>query len=231
MIDGAAGSDAYRRVVHGTNLEHYLEEQASRKSAPKAEIPRAYPRVQTTSSTRDEWVIAARVEAKDVPRLARRTIVATPEMKTAAAVNVGKLKVNASEKEILAFGYLMPDGRIEVRVARGKPGDLTYRGRPSGPGKVLFGIHGHPSDDGSDGMVDAPSKNHGYGDTDALFKSSIPMATVYNGKIGWHEMVEGQLIFTAPRGIVSAQQRRSLQNNLDRSQQLFLTETPPDGRK
>ncbi|WCM27195.1 hypothetical protein NDN01_24965 [Sphingomonas sp. QA11] len=230
VSDGGAGSDAYRRVVQGTNLEDYLEEQASHKLLPKAEIPRAYPRVQTTLRTRGEWVIAAKVEAKDLPRLARRTIVATPEMKTAAEANIGNLKVNAGEEEILAFGYLMPDGRIEVRVARGKAGNLTYRGRPSGPGKVLFGIHGHPSGDGSDGMVDAPSENDGYGDTDALFKRSIPMATVYNGKIGWHEMVEGQLIFTAPQEIVSAQQRRSLQGNLDRSQQLFLTEAPPDGR-
>jgi hypothetical protein len=52
------------------------------------------------------------------------------------------------------------------------------------------------------------------------------MATVYNGKIGWHEMIKGQLIFTAPREIVSTQQRQSLQENLTKSQPLFFLTQP-----
>jgi len=47
-----------------------------------------------------------------------------------------------------------------------------------------------------------------------------------NGKIGWHEMVKGQLIFMGPREILTAQQRRSLQENLHKSQPLFLTLAP-----
>jgi hypothetical protein len=80
-------------------------------------------------------------------------------MRAAAAANIAKLKVAAGGKEVMAFGYLMPDGRIEVRLAEGTAGNLKFSGHPSGPGKVIFGIHGHPSDDGSDGMVDDPGKN------------------------------------------------------------------------
>ncbi|MEO7691640.1 MAG: hypothetical protein ABIS51_20325 [Sphingomonas sp.] len=48
------------------------------------------------------------------------------------------------------------------------------------------------------------------------------MATVYERKIGWHEMVQGQLTFTVPANAVSDDQRSSLEYNLGVSQRNFM---------
>jgi len=49
------------------------------------------------------------------------------------------------------------------------------------------------------------------------------MATVYNGVLGWHEMVEGQLIFTAPLAAVTQPQASAIQQNLTSAQKKFFT--------
>jgi hypothetical protein len=177
-----------------------------------------------THKTATEWVISAHVSKDKIARLSGRDMIATPAIKAAAAANVAVMAVAAGDPEIMAFGYLMPDGSIQVRLAQGQPGDVMYKAHPSGPGKVIFGIHGHPDD--AVGMVDDPSKDDGFGDTDALFKRGIPMATVFRGQIGWHEMVKGQLTFTAPTGAFADSQRQSIQSNLNWSQDKFLKPKP-----
>jgi len=177
-----------------------------------------------THKTATDWVISAHVGKGKITRLSGQDMIATPAMRAAAAANVAMMAVAAGHHEVMAFGYLMPDGSIQVRLVQGKPGDVMYTGHPSGPGTVIFGIHGHPYD--SVGMVDDPSKNGDFGDTDALFKRGIPMATVFRGQIGWHEMVKGQLTFTAPTGAFADDQLQSIQTNLNVSQEKFLKPKP-----
>ena len=75
--------------------------------------------------------------------------------------------------------------------------------------------------DRSNGMVDAPSENGGYGDTKSLaLQNPMPMATVYRGKVGWHEIQNGQLSFTVPVGARSTTQQQQIQKNLN-SQQIL----------
>jgi hypothetical protein len=70
-------------------------------------------------------------------------------------------------------------------------------------------------------MVDAPSKNSGYGDRQSLtLRTPMPMATVSHGQVGWHEIQNGQLTFTAPVGAVTESQRISIQKNLNAEQKL-----------
>ncbi len=89
--------------------------------------------------------------------------------------------------------------------------------------------HGHIDDgpkgwDGrpirSDGMVDAPMENKGFGDAVAL-QIPMPMATVSEGKVGWHVMENGQLRFMYPAGALTTDQIKSIQANLNREQKKF----------
>ncbi|MEO6214614.1 MAG: hypothetical protein ABIO86_01170 [Sphingomonas sp.] len=220
-------SNASPTRAAGTNSK------AAQPQAPAAQMPAGNGQAQQpgapsaapfvplkTHKTTTHWVISADIGPKKLGRLSGRDVVATPAMKAAAAANIALMAVAAGHDEVMAFGYLMPDGSIQVRPVAGKAGDAMYTGRPSGPGKPIFGIHGHADD--AVGMVDSPSKNGGFGDTDALFKRGIPMATVYKGQIGWHEMVKGQLTFTAPIGAVPRDEAWSLRNNLNVSQEKFL---------
>jgi hypothetical protein len=141
----------------------------------------------------------------------------------------------------------MPDGTIQVRPLDGRgtvheageTGD-SVSGHTSGPGRPLFIIHGHiekntdrasgllPGGTGDDGMVDntLDPKAKGYGDTYSLMTLGIPVATVYNGYIGWHEMRGGQLLFSAPKAAFASGQARSLQDNLNSEQNKFLAPRP-----
>ena len=188
-------------------------------TAAVAATPQFVP--QKTRRVGGDWVIAARIGKDDIGRLSKRDIVATPEIRAAATAAIGMVRVLENHPEIMAFGYRMPDGTIQVRLATGKGGSDTFKGHPSGPGTRIFGIHGHPAGSHTDGLVDRVSSNNGYGDTEAL-RLGIPMATVYEGKIGWHEMVQGQLTFTLPANAVSDEQRSSLEYNLGVSQRNFM---------
>ncbi|MGZ3272706.1 MAG: hypothetical protein ACXU82_04750 [Caulobacteraceae bacterium] len=106
----------------------------------------------------------------------------------------------------------------------------TARGRP--PANALAVGHGH-IDDGppdpfgqsprSDGMVDSPGDNGGYGDTDSLRLSNpIPTATVSNGRVGWHGIDDGRLKFVYPPGAMTPEQVQQMHKNLNREQNLFL---------
>ena len=90
------------------------------------------------------------------------------------------------------------------------------------PQNAMGVIHGH-IDGGankSNGMVDAPKLNGGYGDTQSL-KAGIPTATVSQGQVGWHEINNGQLQFSYPQGAMSGGQERQIQRNLNNEQKLF----------
>lgn len=179
-------------------------------------------------------VVAAKVDPRDFGRLSGKDVLATPAMKTAAMAAIGKVRVQRGDEEIMAFGYLMPDGTIEVRpvISKGVTGHKKHvdyaHALPSGPGKAIFVIHGHieqrktGTDEPSDGMVDDTSIGSNRGDADGL-AHGLPVATVYNGYIGWHEMKNGQLIFTVPVGAQSAAQLRKIEENLASEQEKFYT--------
>ncbi|MDB5710465.1 MAG: hypothetical protein JWL96_2535 [Sphingomonas bacterium] len=179
----------------------------------------------TTGQVGTDMIIAAPVSHADRSRLSGVNIVATPAMRAAAASAAAMVAVQSGRDEKSAYGYLMPDGRIEVRPAvatlmnNGSSSGLTIR--PSGPGIPIFLIHGH-SDSDSEGMVDAPDRNHGYGDTYELMRFHIPVATVFNGQIGWHEMKSGQLIFSAPANSQNQDYIDHIKKNLTTSQKNFF---------
>ena len=192
-------------------------------------------------------VLAAKVAPRDAARLSGRDIVATPEMRAIAQANIEQVRVRAGKDEKTSVAYLMPDGTIQLRPLDGRgtvheAGDTgdSVSGHTSGPGRLLFIIHGHIEKNtdrgsglltgptGDDGMVDntLDPKAKGYGDTYSLMTLGIPVATVYNGYIGWHEMRGGQLLFSAPKAAFASGQAHSLQDNLNSEQNKFLAPRP-----
>jgi len=179
-----------------------------------------------------DMVLAAKVGGDKIGRLTGHDVIATPAMRAAAAAQIEKVRVRQGDEEIMAFGYRMPDGTIEVRpVPAGKgvgatdDGDFRHA-KPSGPGRAIFVIHGHierrrsGSRSPSDGMVDNLGIGAGKGDADGL-TYDLPVATVYNGYIGWHEMKNGQLLFTVPDGAQTPAQLQAIEQNLAEQQKRF----------
>lgn len=78
------------------------------------------------------------------------------------------------------------------------------------------GVHGHLG--GS--VVDEPTANGGYGDTQSLTQGR-EMYTVENNRIGVHDSPQGVLRFTMTHGRMSPSEAQSIQRNLNTSQQLF----------
>ena len=137
-----------------------------------------------------------------------------------AAVNVGKdavaVKSGSEKGGVVTEG---PDGKLAVIPEKGKTGDLTATISVDKLHDVA-GMHGHP--DNANGMVDDPSKNGGLGDTSSLIlKNPIPMATVYKGQVGWHELDNGRLQFSAPKDSMTSTQMDQIQRNLNVEQKLF----------
>lgn len=77
-------------------------------------------------------------------------------------------------------------------------------------------VHGHLS--GS--VVDDPSSNGGYGDTQSL-KSGKPTYTVEGNRVGVHDSPGGRLRFEMIRGTMTPTEQKQIQQNLDRAQQVF----------
>jgi RHS repeat-associated protein len=77
-------------------------------------------------------------------------------------------------------------------------------------------VHGHLS--GS--VVDDPSSNGGYGDTQSL-KSGKPTYTVAGNRVGVHDSPGGILRFEMVRGTMTPAEQKSIQQNLNRAQQVF----------
>ena len=82
--------------------------------------------------------------------------------------------------------------------------------------------HGH-IDGTSLGMADdwnPVQKLHG--DVDSLLGNNpLPMATVSEGRLGWHQLENGRLQFVAPAGRLSPKDAEVIQQNLDVQQLLF----------
>ncbi len=154
-----------------------------------------------------------------------QTAVASPDLRAAGQAAVPQFTVKSGSKESL--GFFTPD-------ANGKPvaqpaQSVTTTNNSVGatvaaviPKNAMGVIHGH-IDGGpnqSNGMVDAPKLNGGYGDTQAL-RSGMPTATVSQGQVGWHEINNGQLQFSYSQGAMTNGQERQIQRNLNQEQKLF----------
>jgi RHS repeat-associated protein len=158
-----------------------------------------------------------------------QTIVASPEVKAAGEAGKGQVAVKSGDAEKLGFIVKGADGKPVVQSANAKTADTDTgsTARATIPAGALAGIHGHidSGENASNGMVDDPKSNGGYGDTQSL-KAGIPMGTVSNGQVGWHEMQNGQLQFSYPKGAMNGQQTGQTQNNLNNEQKLFQTPGP-----
>lgn len=144
-----------------------------------------------------------------------------------SAVDAGKsqVAVKSGRDEKLSFVVKGPDGKPVVQPASGaKPGRTSTGSTVSAkiPAGALAAAHGHidGGPDRSNGMVDDPASNGGYGDTNPL-RAGLPNATVSNGQVGWHEIVGGQLQFSFPGGAMSPGQSDQMQQNLNNEQSLF----------
>ena len=212
-------------------------------------VPRHAPLV--SGEADGQTVLAAAVKPENAARLNGRDAIVTAQIRAIAQANIDKVRVRAGQYEKTVVAYLLPDGTVEVRplgkgTTRGSvdTGDFISGGT-SGPGRPLFIIHGHierytsPSDGllsrrrGAQDMVDDPDNPEAkyLGDAYSLMRLGIPVATVYNGYIGWHEIRDGQLIFSAPTAALSKDQINALQRNLNQEQDRFLTRKPKRGGK
>ena len=150
----------------------------------------------------------------------------TSEGRAAATAGAGTVAVHSGNQEKLGFGVRDANGNLTVQAATGAHTTANATGSTAAstvPVGAEFAIHGH-IDSGpnkSNGMVDAPSLNGGYGDTKSLaLQNPMPMATVSQGQVGWHEIRNGQLSFMAPVGVVTPAQQQAIQGNLNSEQML-----------
>jgi hypothetical protein len=154
-----------------------------------------------------------------------QTTVASPDVRAAADAGKSQVAVPSGNNEKVGFVVNNSDGKPVVQQASdAKPGSTSTGStvRAKIPAGAIAVIHGH-IDNGpnrSNGFVDDPKSNGGYGDTQPL-KAGLPNATVSNGQVGWHEIVNGQLQFTYPGGALTPSQNNQIQQNLNNEQQLF----------
>ena len=150
------------------------------------------------------------------------TAMPTPEESAASLAGKSKIAVRDGMAEQAGFLSQAP---VRVISAPGRAGTsnagstFTYNA-PVGSTQ----IHGH-IDEGeyaSDGMVDAPLENGGFGDTWSLTGAyPAAMGTVSHNRIGWHVLDNGQLKFLYPAGSIDSSQIGKIQRNLDQEQNNF----------
>lgn len=154
-----------------------------------------------------------------------QTTLASPDLRAAGNAAVPQFTVQSGSKESL--GFFVPDanGMPVAQPAQGMTNTSNATGATASaaiPQNAMGVIHGH-IDGGpnkSNGMVDEPKLNGGYGDTQSL-KAGIPTATVSQGQVGWHEINNGQLQFSYPQGAMTGGQEKQIQRNLNNEQKLF----------
>jgi hypothetical protein len=163
-----------------------------------------------------------------------QTSIPSGELRGAAVEAVPKFTVTSGPNESLGYFTRDANGGLSTIFASDVGRSSNDRGalaRSHKPNGALGVIHGHidgsprmpgrPVAVSSDGMVDRPDLNYGYGDTESL-TFGIPTATVSHGYVGWHEIDHGQLIFTYPLGALSKHQEDLIQTYLNSEQYLFL---------
>jgi RHS repeat-associated protein len=195
------------------NLYSYVWNNPLARSDPDGHATKC-----TGSGTSAQCITTA--DTYDAAHSNHQTTLASPEVK--AAAEAGKDKVSAQLAPHEKLGFIEPGkgGKLEVKPVVGDP-SASANGTSvtvKTPADAVAAIHGH--DKNSNGMVDSPSLNRGLGDSQPLTQG-LPNATVSNGQVGWHEINDGQLQFTAPQGAVTPAQQTLIQNNLNTEQQQF----------
>jgi len=197
------------------NLYTYVANDPLNRTDPTGQVTTCNQ--QTCTTTADTY---------DTAHSTGQTTVATPAMQQAATTGAGTVAVHSGTQEKLGFGVKDANGNLTVQAATGVTTATNATGSTAGsavPTGAEFGIHGHidTGPNKSNGMVDAPSLNAGFGDTKSLaLHNPMPMATVSQGQVGWHEIQNGQLSFAAPVGAVTPAQQQAIQNNLNSEQML-----------
>jgi hypothetical protein len=170
------------------------------------------------------------VTADNAKNTSGRTIVAAADLKAGVNVNAqaepNTLGVPGGNSEKLAAVERTGDGTVQVQAMETKNGQ-TSTGTTAGakdpyPSDTVAIAHGHIDGGGhsSNGMVDDPASNGGLGDGSGL-KAGVPVATVSHGQVGWHEMKDGRLQFSAPVGAMTPKQMDQMQRNLNVEQTHF----------
>ena len=154
-----------------------------------------------------------------------RTITASVDVKAAANVGKDAAATKSGSTEKIAAVEKTADGKLAVATVKGSGDGSSSTGTTASvklPGDTVAGMHGHidSGPDRSNGMVDSPRDNGGLGDASSL-KVGVPMATVSQGQVGWHEMSNGTLKFSAPAGAMSSSQMSAIQQNLNVEQKQF----------
>lgn len=133
-----------------------------------------------------------------------------------------------SKDEKIAF--FVPDGNGGYALAA-PPGKTKARsGRNSDTASAPVrqdadgAIHWH-LDGRSNGYLDDPDnpadpRASGYGDAGYL-QNRKPIATAYEGEVGWHGLENGRLVFDYPSGTMSQRQIDEMQRNVNREQRMF----------
>lgn len=175
------------------------------------------------SCANDQCVITA--DTYNPAKSNGQTTLASPDLRAAGNAAVPQFTVKSGSKESL--GFFVPDasGKPVAQPAQGMTNTSNGSGATASaaiPQNAMGVIHGHidGGSNKSNGMVDAPKLNGGYGDTQSL-KVGIPTATVSQGQVGWHEINNGQLQFSYPQGAMNGSQETQMQRNLNNQQKLF----------
>ena len=157
----------------------------------------------------------------------KQTTVASQASRETMEAGKSRLEVPTGSKESGGYVTNGSDGKpvLKVQTDGQKRSGETQSGNTNKInlpiGTILAG-HGH-IDSGpnkSKGMVDDPKSNGGLGDSASL-KIGVPMATISNGQVGYHEIVDGQLQFSYPEGAMSDKQTTLMQQNLNGEQRAF----------
>ena len=154
-----------------------------------------------------------------------QTVVASAEVKAAGQAGMSTVAVHDGSEEKMGFIVKASDGSLKVQNASDTKTGQTATGNTATatiPTGAVAVTHGHidSGSNRSNGMVDDPKSNGGYGDTMGLV-AGLPEATVSLGQVGWHEISDGQLQFSYPAGALTGNQNTKMQNNLNKEQSKF----------
>jgi RHS repeat-associated protein len=105
-------------------------------------------------------------------------------------------------------------------------GDLA---RQTIPSNAITGVHGHLREAGGGRtVVDTPLENRGWGDANSLgLTNPIPYYTVAGDRIGVHDAPDGQVRFEMTQGVMTEEEARQMQTNLNIQQRTLQENTRP----